>query len=134
MWFLSPFLFRFVVQQLQNGHQVIPEEFTCVSICFIDIVDFTSLAAISTPIEVVTLLNDVYTLFDSIICSYDVYKVETCGDAYMVVSGIPILNGDAHATQLAYMSLNLMHAITTFVVKHKPEHKLELRIGLHSGK
>lgn len=62
-------------------------------------------------------------------------QVETIGDAYMVVSGLPIRNGHEHAGEISRMALHLVEAVQTdFKVRHQPDHQLKLRVGLHSGK
>ncbi|XP_055479383.1 atrial natriuretic peptide receptor 1 isoform X2 [Psammomys obesus] len=99
-----------VAEQLKRGETVQAEAFDSVTIYFSDIVGFTALSAESTPMQ-----------------------VETIGDAYMVVSGLPVRNGQLHAREVARMALALLDAVRSFRIRHRPQEQLRLRIGIHTG-
>lgn len=71
------------------GSVIEPESFDSVTIFFSDVVRFSELSRQSTALQAITLLNDLFTMFDGIIEQYDCYKVESVGDDTLVASGLP---------------------------------------------
>ncbi|KAK6757495.1 hypothetical protein RB195_015365 [Necator americanus] len=130
---LSRLLPRSVAEKLRAGQTVTPESFDSVTIFFSDVVSFTVIASKCTPMQVVNFLNEFYTLFDSKIDERDVYKVETIGDAYLCVSGLPRRNGTQHIKEICSMSIALLKDLKNFQIPHLPQEKVNIRIGIHSG-
>ncbi|CAI5452062.1 unnamed protein product [Caenorhabditis angaria] len=122
-----------VADKLKLGQTVEPETFDLVTLFFSDVVSFTTLAGKCTPLQVVNLLNDLYTIFDGIIDQHDVYKVETIGDGYLVVSGLPHRNGNEHSRHIASMSIAFISSLTNFRIPHLPNEKINIRVGFHCG-
>ena len=77
------------------------------------------------------------TVFQSCLCDSIVtsaFQVETIGDCLLVVSGLPVRNGNRHAGEIADMAFDILSLMTHFKIRHRPRMKLQLRVGLHSGK
>lgn len=70
-----------VIDELNRGVEVIPEEFESVTILFSDIVGFAEIASKVHPLLIVKLLNQLYSMMDLISTFFpSLFKVETIGD------------------------------------------------------
>ncbi|KAH3843075.1 guanylate cyclase soluble subunit beta-1-like [Dreissena polymorpha] len=124
-----------VANELRHNRAVPARKFENVTLMFSGIVGFskfsTSNSDASGAIKIVKLLNTVYTKFDDILKSHtDVFKVETVGDKYMAVSGLPE-ESITHAKSIAKLALDLMDVSKE--LRDPNNHLIEITIGIHSG-
>jgi adenylate cyclase len=115
---------------LKNESRTIADHYTAASILFADIVGFTPLSAKLPPVEVVELLNEAFSYFDSLLDKYNVEKIRTIGDSYMAASGVPRRRAD-HAQALVQMALEMREYIATHTFQNGQ--RLSFRIGINSG-
>uniref|UniRef100_A0A8C0HWG5 Guanylate cyclase n=1 Tax=Balaenoptera musculus TaxID=9771 RepID=A0A8C0HWG5_BALMU len=106
---LSQMLLPSVAEALKMGATVEPEYFDQVTIYFSDTVGFTTISALSEPIEVVGLLNDLYTLFDAVLGNHDVYKVRG-----------PRGRHSLSPSSMLYMALDILSSVGDFRMRHAP--------------
>lgn len=115
----------------------IAEKFTSVTIMFVEVCDFSAISSKQTREELVDILNTIFSVFDSVLEDYDVYKVETIAEVYMVVGGCPN-RSRRHAEDVAEVALEfmaLMPEINLLLRQTVPRlaHEVQIRIGLNTG-
>jgi guanylate cyclase len=120
---------REIADILRSENRVIADAFEEASILFADVVNFTPLSASMSPVELVNLLNEVFSHFDLLAEKHKLEKIKTIGDCYMVASGIPRARAD-HAQAVAYMALDILDYVKD---RSFNGHTLAFRIGINSG-
>lgn len=120
---------REISEALKAEQRTIAAQYDAASILFADVVDFTPMAAGMTPLQLVDLLNEVFQCFDGLVEKYQLEKIKTIGDCYMVASGVPRSRAD-HASALVALALDMRSAVAE---RRFGNRALRFRIGINSG-
>src|SRR5207249_134262 len=114
-----------IAERLKAATQAIADHFESASILFADVVDFTPLAQRLAPAEVVGILDQLFSRFDTLLERHGLEKIKTIGDCYMAAAGVPDPSPD-HAQRAARLALDMREAIAASAVGDRSG--LELRI------
>ncbi|MGK7928802.1 MAG: adenylate/guanylate cyclase domain-containing protein [Spirulina sp.] len=119
-----------IAESLKEGESNIAKRYENVTILFADIVGFTQLSSEISPEDLVSLLNEIFSIFDRLSDRYDLEKIKTIGDSYMVVGGLPIPKTDS-AAPVANMALDMIEEVKAIAQKYQQD--LKIRIGMNTG-
>eukprot|EP00977_Amphora_coffeiformis_P003123 scaffold581_cov169-Amphora_coffeaeformis.AAC.13 len=128
---LEELLPEHAAEGLRNGRAVEPMIHPNVTMFFSDIVGFTSICKNLYPWEVIAMLNRLYSVMDFLAKKFQLFKIETIGDAYVCCSGLPEAD-DEHAQNVANFALAVQHC-SKLVFSPVDNTPIELRIGIHTG-
>jgi adenylate cyclase len=119
-----------IAARLKEEVGVIADGFEDASVLFADIVGFTPLAERMPPQQVVSLLDEVFSVFDGLAGAHGLEKIKTIGDAYMVAGGIPEPRPD-HAEAVADMALAMRDECVRLA--ERTGTGLTVRVGMDTG-
>ncbi|KAF2360651.1 Adenylyl cyclase class-3/4/guanylyl cyclase [Trinorchestia longiramus] len=125
-----------VANELRHKRPVPPKRYPVVTLLFSGVVGFSDYCQRHSDLAgaslIVKMLNDIYTAFDVLTDpsrNPNVYKVETVGDKYMAVSGLPE-PCEFHSRCIGRMALDMMDLAGTVIVDGEP---VRITVGIHTG-
>lgn len=119
-----------IANRLKDNDMRIADSHESVTVLFADIVGFTQLASSMTPMALVDLLSQLFSIFDDLASKHALEKIKTIGDGYMVVGGAPNHLED-HTAIVITLAIEMFGALSHF--NQQTNASLEMRIGISSG-
>ena len=119
-----------IADRLRGGETLIADRFDDVTLLFADIVGFTAMSSAMSPHELVSVLNEVFTVFDDLVEQHQLEKVKTIGDAYMVIGGLLDTSTD-HTQRVADLALDLSARLEA--IEAASRLGVQFRIGINCG-
>jgi adenylate cyclase len=119
-----------IAEQLKTTSEPIAHSHSGVTVLFADLAGFTPMSARMDPVELVSMLDSIFSRFDELAQTFELEKIKTIGDAYMVATGLPEPRAD-HAQAIADMALGMIQATDTFSKEYAVP--LQIRIGINTG-
>lgn len=123
--------------EVLGDSEPIADLFPNTTVLFADIAGFTAWSSEREPSQVFTLLESLYSEFDDIARELGVFKVETIGDCYVAVTGLPekMKHHAVVMVEFAFRCLTRMHDLVSRLelVLGPGTADLTMRIGIHSG-
>jgi adenylate cyclase len=119
-----------IADRLKQKPEAIADGYPEVTVLFADIVDFTRLSAHADPVEVVKVLNAIFSDFDALAKGHGLEKIKTIGDAYMVAGGLPIARED-HCEAVVSFALDMLDRIKCHQAWN--DEPIHLRVGINTG-
>jgi len=122
-----------IANRLKEDPSHIADLYGNTTILFADIVGFTDRTSLMSPQELVVMLNDIFSRFDDLIDIYELNKVKTIGDCYMVTS-IPCneLEHDG-CSRVCRFALDMMKAVQAFNNTGPRHGHITFRVGIATG-
>src|SRR6266702_329135 len=116
-----------IARRMKAGEITIADKHSEASVLVADLAGFTTLASHIPPEQVVFLLNEIFTAFDSLLKKHALEKIKTIGDAYMVAAGVPVPRPD-HPGAIVELALEMTRELEQF--NHQYDTSLRIRIGI----
>ncbi len=120
-----------IAERLKRQETNIADGHADVTVMFADIVNFTHMSEEMSPNETVHLLNDIFSEFDLLAEKYDLEKIKTIGDAYMVAGGLRKNSDGMYVDAMAKMALDMQAFVVRYIAPNGEP--LKLRIGMATG-